>query len=154
MNFVALDIETAIGKRWSICQVGIVVVENNVIIERVSWLVQPPGNEYHYINSNIHGITAEMTIYEPTFDKLWPQISPYLNGNTVVAHNAAFDSSCLYQTLEYYGIGKPKIDFECTYKLSGMKLSSACQAYRIELTNHHNALADAEACANLYVKIK
>ncbi len=40
-SFTAIDFETAQGKRWSICQVGLMRVENGVITEQLSLLVQP-----------------------------------------------------------------------------------------------------------------
>ena len=44
LNFIAIDFETATGKRASICEVGICVVRNGEIIETKSWLVQPEDN--------------------------------------------------------------------------------------------------------------
>lgn len=41
LNFIAIDFETATGKRASICEVGICVIRNGEIIETRSWLVQP-----------------------------------------------------------------------------------------------------------------
>ena len=56
LNFIAIDFETATGKRASICEVGICVVRNGEIIETKSWLVQPEDNAYSYWNIQIHGI--------------------------------------------------------------------------------------------------
>ena len=39
-SFTALDFETAHGKRWSICQVGLVKVVDGKIIDEVNFLVQ------------------------------------------------------------------------------------------------------------------
>ena len=49
-NFVAIDVETAQGKRWSICQIGLAIVENGKITETVTEFVQPPNNEYSVWN--------------------------------------------------------------------------------------------------------
>ena len=46
MNFTAIDFETAHGKRWSICQVGIVQIEDGKIKGQLSVLIQPPDNFY------------------------------------------------------------------------------------------------------------
>ena len=43
-NFTAIDFETAQGYRWSICQVGLIRVENGIIINELNLLVQPPNN--------------------------------------------------------------------------------------------------------------
>lgn len=63
MNFVAIDVENAVGKRWSICQIGLAIVENVEITQTFSKLVQPPQNEYAVGNINVHGITPGMTEY-------------------------------------------------------------------------------------------
>ena len=41
-SFTAIDFETAQGKRWSICQVGLVRVENQLFTEQLSIGVQLP----------------------------------------------------------------------------------------------------------------
>ena len=43
-SFTAIDFETAQGYRWSICQVGLVHVENGIITKEINILVQPPNN--------------------------------------------------------------------------------------------------------------
>jgi DNA polymerase-3 subunit epsilon len=67
-TFTAIDFETAQGKRWSICQVGLVRVENRTIREKlVYWSVSPPGNICHPMNTQIQGISTRHTQYVPTF---------------------------------------------------------------------------------------
>ena len=44
INFIAIDFETATGKRASICEAGICVVRDGEIVETRSWLVRPQGN--------------------------------------------------------------------------------------------------------------
>lgn len=153
MNFVAIDVETAIDKRWSICQIGIAIVEKGKIIHSFSELVQPPNNEYAANNIRIHHITPEITKNKPRFPEIWKNILPIIKNQKLIAHNASFDSSCLKQTLEYYNLEIPELEFDCTFKRTGQKLSDACEAYNISLSNHHDAECDAVACANLYLKI-
>lgn len=149
-SFTAIDFETAQGKRWSICQVGLVRVENNVIKEQLSLLVQPPDNYYWDNLIDIHGITPEQTVNAPTFDLIWKQISPFIKNQNIVAHNGfSFDFHCLNQALEYYGVAIPKYTGHCTYKIYGEKLDLLCSKYKIPL-NHHDALSDALACAELF----
>ena len=73
-NFTAIDFETASGYRNSICQVGLVRVENGIITKEVNLLVQPPNNFYWNRFTDIHGIAAKDTINAPTFDQVWQQI--------------------------------------------------------------------------------
>lgn len=149
MNFTAIDFETAQGYRWSICQVGLVRVENGEITKKLDLLVQPPDNYYWKQFVEIHGITWEMTKNSPTFDIIWPLIEPFITGQNVVAHNGAFDFRCIQQTLNWYGIETPEFISHCTYKIYGESLSTLCNKYGIKL-DHHNAISDALACAKLF----
>lgn len=148
-TFTAIDFETAQGKRNSICQIGLVRVEAGQITRQINKLVCPPDNLYFYRNTAIHGITAADTCTSPTFDAVWQEIKPYIQHQTVVAHNGAFDFSCLRHTLDYYQLEQPEYQQKCTYKIFGKGLSVLCQQYNIPL-NHHDALSDARACAALY----
>jgi DNA polymerase-3 subunit epsilon len=149
-SFTAIDFETAQGKRRSICQVGVVRVENGVTTDQLSVLVQPPDNYYWNNFIDIHGITPKLTRKAQTFDRVWEQISHLVAGQNVVAHNGfAFDFHCLKQTLEYYSMPVPVYNGHCTYKIYGDNLASLCRRYNISL-NHHDALSDAIACAELY----
>src|ERR1035437_7546458 len=100
-TFTAIDFETAHGKRWSICQVGLVRVENGVITNELSILVQPPNNFYWNWFIAIHGITPEITRDAPTFNQIWHLIEPFIKNQKVVAHNGlSFDFPVLAQTLQ------------------------------------------------------
>ena len=70
-SFTAIDFETAQGHRWSICQVGLIRVENGIITKELDFLVQPPDNYYWYNFIEIHGISSRDTINAPTFNKVW-----------------------------------------------------------------------------------
>jgi len=158
-SFVAIDFETANPKWTSICSVGIVTVEDGIITDEYHALIQPPGNEYNYFNTRVHGITGEDTWDAPFFDELYPEIKKRLAGRTVVAHNESFDRNALKKTMAEYGIDYSDLNvsdrWECTVKIYRKKgfraagLSNCCSALGIEL-DHHNALSDARACAILY----
>jgi len=149
-SFTAIDFETAHGKRWSICQVGIVRVENGLITDELSILVQPPDNFYWEWFTSIHGITPDITKEESPFDKIWHLVEPFVKNQVVVAHNGfSFDFDVLAKTLEYYGLEVPDYEKRCTYRLFKDNLFSLCQRLNIPL-NHHEALSDARACAKLF----
>lgn len=152
-DFVAIDVETAQGARWSICQIGIAIVEGGEIKECVSYYVQPPDNKYLQGNINVHHITPEMTINKPFFPEIWSKIRPMIENRLVVAHNAAFDIDCLVKTLNYYNLDIPTLETECTYVRTGGKLKDVCAAYGIETSNHHDAKFDALACARVYINL-
>lgn len=152
-NFVALDVETAQGPRWSICQIGLAIVDNGVINDSISYLVQPPENKYQKGNINIHGITPAKTKDKPLFPQIWEKILPIIENKLIVAHNTSFDIDCLRKTLTYYNLDIPNFNTDCTFKRTGDRLDNLCESYNVELTNHHDAVSDAIACAKIYVKL-
>lgn len=161
MNFTAIDFETATGRRDSACAVGIVVVEGGEIADRFYSLIQPPNNYYWRKNIRIHGIRPSDTLTAPTFEAVYPELRSRLRGRVVVAHNETFDRSVLRRAMEYYGLWYGDLDlpdrWECTlkiYRRKGFrpcKLSDCCRCMGIDL-NHHEALSDAMACAQLYLR--
>lgn len=153
-NFIAFDVETATPNMASICQIGIVKVVNGSIVTQKSILIQPPGNEYNARNSCIHGIHSLITKSEPFFCDIWESIREEFSSNLLVAHNASFDISALSATLNYYNLETPAFDYHCTYRLTNLKLTDLCASLQINISKHHDALADALACAEAYIKLK
>ncbi len=51
LNFTAIDFETANSAPSSICQIGLVRVEQGEVVHAVNQLIQPPGNTYNYYNT-------------------------------------------------------------------------------------------------------
>ncbi len=153
MNFVAIDFETATAKRDSACALAMVVVEDCKIVAEHYFLIKPPGNNYNYINTGIHGIRAADTYTEPTIAERYGLIFDILNGANVVAHNSAFDISVLKASLGYFGLEVPTpASICCTYRMTGLKLNVCCCNYGIDLV-HHEALSDARACAQIYLRL-
>jgi DNA polymerase-3 subunit epsilon len=158
MNFTAIDFETATGKRDSACAIGLVKVENGRIVEEYSALIKPPNNEYNWHNTNVHGITASDTRNSPNFGAVFSEIEARIHGQTLVAHNASFDRSVLQKTMLAFGLDYDglNLSWECTLKIykgkgySPARLDVCCQRHGIQL-NHHDALSDAKACAQLYL---
>ena len=147
----AIDFETSTASRCSICQIGLVRVENWVVTDQVSLLIQPPGNQYLYNYSRIHGIKASHTRTSPTFGQAWASIEPYITNQNIIAHNGfAFDFPVLRDTLQFYNIEVPPFKGHCTLKIYKRNLAFLCEQYGITL-NHHDALSDALACAKLFM---
>ncbi|RIJ45826.1 hypothetical protein D1614_21195 [Maribellus luteus] len=152
LNFTALDFETATSEHNSVCQVGLVVVHEGVIEKKFSALIKPPENEFAYHNIRVHKIEPHITQNAPTFDLIWKDISKYFENQLIVCHNANFDLLKLESTLDFYNVPIPKYSYACTMEIFGGKLDKCCTEQNIEFHNHHDALADAEACAKLFLK--
>ncbi|MFQ4138826.1 3'-5' exonuclease [Nodosilinea sp. PGN35] len=155
-NFVALDFETADRYRDSACSIGLVRVEQGQVVDKAHYLIRPPRRLFEF--THIHGITWGMVANQPDFAELWPTVAEMLMGaDCLVAHNASFDRSVLYACCKAYGILPPVAEFVCTVKLARQawnirptKLPNVCDYLGIPL-HHHDALSDAEACAQIAI---
>jgi DNA polymerase-3 subunit epsilon len=156
MRFVAIDFETADFGPDSACAVGLVTVEEGVIVEKKSFLIKPPRENFYF--SYLHGITWEDVKGEPTFGELWPQFKKVIRGaEFLVAHNASFDKGVLHACCATYGVTPPALPFQCTMRLARRlwslyptNLPAVCRHFDIPL-NHHDAASDTEACARIMI---
>ncbi|MFN8240243.1 MAG: exonuclease domain-containing protein [Bacteroidales bacterium] len=154
LTFTAFDTETATNKSTSLCQIGYVVVTEGQITTEKLFLIQPPNNEYDARHSCIHGIDALTTWDKPLFPEVWEIIKNEFIGALLVAHNISFDLNILHSTLDFYNLPKPHFSFDCTYKLTGLKLKALAEAFQIPIIKQHDALSDAKICALAYMLIK
>jgi DNA polymerase-3 subunit epsilon len=152
MNFTAIDFETATYDKMP-CQLGLVVVRNGQIAEENRWLIKPPGNKYDPGCIQVHNIHPEDTVSASEFFELWDEIKPYLDNKIIVSHNRAFDLPVLNKAVEYYDLHPCSISkFICTKELyCDRSLEDVTAALGINLDNHHDALCDARACAEIYL---
>ena len=159
-NFAAIDFETANGRRSSVCSVGIVIVRNGEITDRFYSLIRPYPNYYQSFTTQIHGLTREDTDEAPHFPEVWKMVEEKIQGLPLVAHNKAFDENCLKAVFQAYKMDYPGYEFHCTLvgsrrllRLPNYRLNTVAAYCGYDLTNHHHALADAEACATIALKI-
>lgn len=162
LSFAAIDFETANYSPSSVCSVGVVVVKNGKIIDKLYRLIRPEPEWYSYWNTQIHGLTAEDTKNSPVFPDIWAEIEPKIENLPIVAHNSSFDSKCLKAVFRVYQMDYPDYQFFCTYRASrkvfakslpNHQLQTVAAACGYDLQNHHHAMADAEACAAIALKI-
>lgn len=160
-DFIAIDFETANENYCSACSLGLVFVKDKQIVETKHFLIKPPGLEFNETNINIHGITPDDVRDAPTFPKIWEQIKDYFVDNMIIAHNAVFDMSVLKNCLIEYNLPIPDFKYLCSIPIStracrgknvGRSLKDRTSYFGIELKDHHNALSDAIACAELVIK--
>lgn len=161
-NFVAIDFETANREPSSICSVGAVVVRNGRIVDEIYRLIRPYPNYHSRFNTSIHGLTDTDTADAPIFPEVWRDIAQVIGSSILAAHNSRFDEGCLRAAFEAYGMEYPEYRFVCTCMASrrtfgrtipNHRLQTSAAACGYDLTRHHNALADAEACAYIAMKI-
>ncbi len=158
MTFTAIDFETATA--FHPCSVGIVTVENGIIVDEFVSLIKPPNNLYSPFTIQVHGIYPRDTVNAKSFAQVYPEIQKRLQNRVIVAHNESFDRNVLTKSMALYNLNYTDLNlasrWECTvkiYKDKGLKptkLSDCCREMKIQL-NHHEALSDARACAKLYL---
>ncbi len=161
-NFAAIDFETANNALSSICSVGIVIVKGGKMVDHFYSLIKPQPWDFNYWNVKVHGITANDVAHAPLFPEVWEQVVPLVGDLPFAAHNKAFDETCLKQVFELYKMPYPNYKFYCTYRTAQKKLKEEVANHKLptvaeycgyQLTNHHHALADAEACAAIGIQL-
>lgn len=161
-DFAAIDFETANGERTSVCSVGVAIVRDGRIVDTIYRLIRPWPNYYSWFTTRVHGMTRGDTDDAPAFPEVWREIAPRIEGLPLVAHNAPFDAGCLRACLAKFGMPDPGYEFHCTCRaarrvfgrrLPDHRLDTVSAACGYDLTRHHHALADAEACAHIALRI-
>ena len=161
-DFAALDFETANEQPSSVCSVGIVIVRGGEIVDSFYSLIQPEPNYYKWFCQQVHGLGPEDTDAAPVFPKVWTKVHEKIGGLPIVAHNSRFDEGCLKAVFRVYQMDYPDYVFYDTLAASrryfgchlpNHQLHTVSEACGYCLRNHHHALADAEACAHIAMKI-
>lgn len=163
MDFIAIDFETANTFNGSACSIGIVCVDGRMIGKEEYHLIKPPYAYFAKKNIEIHGITPEMVKDSSEFPGVWRSIAHYFDGSSlVIAHNAQFDMSVLHQCLAAYNLPLPNFKYTCSKELfktafpavPNRSLVACTQYLGVKMGRHHNALDDAEACAEITLRIE
>ncbi len=157
MNFAAIDFETANYRRYSACSIGVALVREEQVVQRITRLIRPPDD--WFVFTGLHGISWDMVYDQPTFAEVWQDIVPQLDGlEFLAAHNASFDRGVLHACCEEGFVPAPLIPFVCSMKVAKqvwqprrVGLAHVCELLGIPL-NHHEAGSDAEACARILIK--
>jgi DNA polymerase-3 subunit epsilon len=159
VDFVALDFETANESLDSVCSLGVVVVENSVIIEKKYKLIKPPEFRFNYHNTLIHGIKPEDVENEKEFYIYWKGLRALFDQRVIVAHNADFDIGVLQAVLNTYQLEYPDMKYTCSLRISrrawtglpSYSLGNLGQHFGYTFAHHH-ALEDAEMSAKLIIQ--
>ena len=164
-RLIVLDTETtgihpAEGHR--IIEVGAVQILNREITStEFHKYVQP--NRTVGDSVNIHGITDKFLINKPQFEKISNDLLSFIEGATLIIHNAPFDLGFLDNELKINGINK-KIEDICqiidTLELSKEQrpgtmhnLDALCRRFGVDTSarTRHGALLDAQILAQVYL---
>ena len=159
--YVVVDVETTGGRgdNHRVTEIGAVKVIDGRVVERYQTLLNPQRT----IPPNIirlTGITPAMVADAPSFADIADDFETFMDGAIFVAHNVEFDYGFIAR--EYARLGRafrfPKL---CTCASMrrlypghrSYSLAALCSQFDISLRQHHRALCDAEAAAELLILI-
>jgi DNA polymerase-3 subunit epsilon len=156
-RFVAIDFETADYGPETACALGAVAIEDGRIGEVRYHLIRPPYERNRF--SWLHGLTWDDVADAPTFATLWLDLRDMFEGaDAIVAHNAGFDRNVLRVCCHAAGHPAPDLPYVCTMRLARAlwqvrptTLPAVCRFLAITMGRHHNAEADARACAEIAI---
>ena len=159
-TYVVFDLETTGFSpiRDKIIEIGAVKVENGKITDKFSTFVNP-GVPIPFEITRLTSITDQMVMDSPGIETVLPQFLEFVGDAVLVAHNASFDVGFIEQNMRYQNL-MPDFTSVDTVALARMllptlskfKLNVVANALNISLENHHRAVDDAGATAEIFVK--
>lgn len=159
--YVVVDVETTGGRgeHHRVTEIGAVRIVDGAVVDRFQALLNPQRTIPPGI-VRLTGITPDMVAGAPYFADVADDFEAFMRDAIFVAHNVEFDYGFIAR--EFARLGRdfryPKL---CTCasmrKLypghRSYSLASLCARYGIPLRQHHRALCDAEAAAELLLLV-
>lgn len=160
-SYAVVDLEaTGTGAFASIIQVGIVIVEAGQVVDTYATDVNPHQALDDHIKS-LTGISDEQLAQAPTFSQVAGKIYDLIKDRVFVAHNVHFDANLLAEHLfwEGYELRTPRVDTVelaqvCFPQLDKYNLSALSDHLGLDLSSAHQAIDDARATAQLFLRIQ
>lgn len=159
-TYVVFDLETTglKAEQEHIIEIGAVKLLGGKVIGRFSTFVNAGVTIPPFI-VGLTGITDDMVTNAPLAREALQDFAEFCEGSVLVAHNAQFDIGFIRVHGQRYGISfqQPYADtlMLSRYLLFGIKnhkLQTVCEALGVELMNHHRAVDDAAATAELFLE--
>ncbi|MEU1970108.1 exonuclease domain-containing protein [Microbacterium sp. NPDC019599] len=160
VDFTAIDFETANSSSASACSVGLARVRDGRIVATGGWLIRPPAGHDRFfdVNTRIHGIREEDVADAKGWSDQLSDLAAFVGDDILVAHNAGFDMTVLRRACEATGDVCPPYRYACTvqvarrvYQLDSYRLPSVAAVAGFMDFAHHDAAADALACAHIMI---
>ena len=157
-SYVVFDIETTgfSPLKNKIIEIGAVKVVDGAITERFSTFVNPDV-PIPFDIEKLTGINDAMVLPYPPIDVILPQFLEFVGDSALVAHNAGFDVGFISHYAEEQGLPfQPTVLDTVSLarlllpNLNRFKLDTVAKALNISLENHHRAVDDAEATAEMF----
>ncbi len=159
-TYVVFDIETTGLDLMSngITEIGAVKIANGKICEQWTTLVKPDYPITEEI-TRLTGISEDMVKDSPKISSVIPDFIKFIEGAIIVAHNAEFDLKFIkrFAGAEEYDVKNKVNDSlelarECLPQLRKHDLHTVAEYFKI-VFNHHRALSDAYATAEIFIEL-
>lgn len=157
-SFVVFDIETTglSPKSCKIIEIGAVKVVNGEKEAEFSRFVNPRV-PIPYEITTLTSISDDMVMNSPDIDVILPEFLDFIGDSVLVAHNASFDVSFirkaardLGKTLDNSVVDTMTLGHVLCPELGKFTLDRLCKHLGIKLENHHRAVDDAAATAEIF----
>jgi len=159
-SFVVFDLETTgfSPVHDQIIEIGAVRVSGGEIKERYSAFVNP-RIPIPFRIQKLTGIRDEDVMGAAGIEEILPSFLSFCQGSVLVAHNAGFDTSFVRENAKRMGLSFP-FTYVDTVGLSRVllphqpkhTLDAVAKALGVSLENHHRAVDDAGATAEIFIK--
>ena len=142
-------------------EVAAVVLEDNLIVDRFSSLMNPGIPIPRHIQ-NLTGITDKMVSSAPSVSTVMEKFASFIRDVPLIAHNASFDKQFLDWEFDRLGLRREQ-SMICSMLLArrvypsspNHKLGTLVDFANLQMTGrYHRAEADAEITAKLWVEMK
>ena len=158
-SFVVFDLETTGFSPFKnkIIEIGAVKVQGGKILDKFSYFVNPEVPIPFRIE-NLTGINDAMVQDADTIETVLPAFLEFIGDAVLVAHNASFDMSFLEHNAFLVGLEREFTSVDTVGlarvllpNISKYKLNYVAKELKISLENHHRAVDDAGATAEIFL---
>ena len=168
-KFIILDTETTgleVQQGHRIIEIGAVLLNDRKKYEEHFHTYLNPSRLIDEEASKVHGIMNEDLLDKPYFEEVAEEFLEFVDGSTLVIHNAAFDVCFLNNELKLASSKYPMLEEICEIedslalakdKFPGQRNSLDALANRFDISGYdrtfHGALLDANILADVYMSL-
>lgn len=114
MKTLAIDFETANGRRVSACSLGLAWIEGGAVVRSEHRLIRPKEMRFNRFNVFLHKVQPGHVLDQPDFPTVFSEFVNDISGSLLLAHQAEFDVGIICETLEQYQQSCPEFSYLCT----------------------------------------
>ena len=168
-KYIVLDTETTgleVKQGHRIIEIGAVLVNNRVKSDQYFHSYLNPQRSIDEKAYEVHGISLESLEDNPLFEEVAEDFIQFVEGSTLVIHNAPFDLGFLNNELKLASSKYPKLEEICEVEDSleiarekhpGQRISLDALASKYNVSGYdrtfHGALLDANILADVYMQL-